>query len=77
MVAYHDLIVGFCKLFGQSCWAVLCQGGNQFRREQLGLLRERQDDELDAEIAVGGAHAYDREMPWGRVFDVAPDQFSY
>lgn len=77
MVAYRDHIEGFCKLVGQSCWAVIYQSENRFRREQLGLLRGRQADELDAAIAAGGVHPYDRDMPWGRVFDIAPEQFSH
>jgi hypothetical protein len=77
LTAYAAHVESMAKQFGPTCWAVLYQAENRFRRERLEYLRRSESDLLNASIASGGLTAFDPKMPWERCFDIAPDQFHW
>jgi hypothetical protein len=70
-------VESMAKQFGPSCWAVLYQAENRFRRERLEYLRRKESDSLNASIASGGLTGFDTQRPWERCYDIAPDQFHW
>jgi hypothetical protein len=77
LTAYAAHVESMAKQFGPTCWAVLYQAENRFRRERLEYLRRSESDSLNASIVAGGLTAFDPTKPWERCYDIAPDQFHW